>query len=513
MIVAWLVYSLVVSALLAVAALAADRALRLAGRSSRWVWLVALGASVLVPLMEWLVPGSVRTTLPPLAGGVMALPAIGAGTVDVVGRGVPLSLEALVLVGWASLTLALLLYTTLSALALRRRRATWRRAELDGGPVLVSEDTGPAAVGLIRGVVVVPEWVLGLDGARRRLLVRHEREHVRARDPAVQLVGLLAVVALPWNPVAWWLLARLRLAIELDCDARVLGEESDAVAYGSLLLEMGRRRSRLRLAAVSLAEPTSMLERRIRMIGRPLKRNRWKAAVFAALAGVAVAVACEAPAPTENAPLEPGALEETSLSRIVVEDAAPGPNCTPEVFLNGSLLRDVKKLERLDPAKVKRIQVLPRASAVIDAGGSIRLDPGCGVVLVTTTLEPVTTTEVAALAEGQDPSRDVDPTEGPQFTPFTARPELENPQHVMQALQENYPPLLRDAGIGGTVHVWVYIDETGTVRRAQINTGSEYPALNQAALRVAGTLEFSPALNGEEAVPVWVSIPIVFTTG
>ena len=36
--------------------------------------------------------------------------------------------------------------------------------------------------------------------------------------------------------------------------------------------------------------------------------------------------------------------------------------------------------------------------------------------------------------------------------------------------------------------------------------------MDQAALRVAPVFEFTPALNGDKAVPVWVSLPITFTT-
>jgi outer membrane biosynthesis protein TonB len=34
---------------------------------------------------------------------------------------------------------------------------------------------------------------------------------------------------------------------------------------------------------------------------------------------------------------------------------------------------------------------------------------------------------------------------------------------VQRALERNYPPLLRDAGIGGTPVVWFFIDENGRV--------------------------------------------------
>lgn len=101
-------------------------------------------------------------------------------------------------------------------------------------------------------------------------------------------------------------------------------------------------------------------------------------------------------------------------------------------------------------------------------------------------------------------------SEAPTFTPMTVRPQLTNNREVQEALQRHYPPLLRDAGIGGKVNVWFFIDEEGRVQNTQINTTSGYDAFDQAALRVADMMEFTPAYNRDQRVPVWVSFDITF---
>ena len=100
----------------------------------------------------------------------------------------------------------------------------------------------------------------------------------------------------------------------------------------------------------------------------------------------------------------------------------------------------------------------------------------------------------------------------PTFTPYTVKPELQNREAVSRALVRNYPPLLRDAGIGGTVLTWLLIDESGTVIRTQVKEGSGHEALDQAALKVADIMKFSPALNRDQKVKVWIQLPIVFKT-
>ena len=102
--------------------------------------------------------------------------------------------------------------------------------------------------------------------------------------------------------------------------------------------------------------------------------------------------------------------------------------------------------------------------------------------------------------------------DGPVFTPYTVKPDIRNRAEIARALEREYPPLLRDAGIGGTTQVWFYIDQEGVVRRVLLNRSSGHGPLDEAALRVASAIQFTPALNRDRRVPVWISLPITFTT-
>lgn len=103
-----------------------------------------------------------------------------------------------------------------------------------------------------------------------------------------------------------------------------------------------------------------------------------------------------------------------------------------------------------------------------------------------------------------------DLSKAPVFTPTTVRPRLLNADEVRRALEGFYPPVLRDAGIGGTVRVWFFLDAGGTVVKTLVDQSSGYGQLDEAALRVADRMEFSPAENRDQRVPVWVSVPITF---
>jgi protein TonB len=107
---------------------------------------------------------------------------------------------------------------------------------------------------------------------------------------------------------------------------------------------------------------------------------------------------------------------------------------------------------------------------------------------------------------------ETDISAAPTFTPYTVAPDLRNRSEVTRALEREYPPLLRDAGIGGTVNVWFFIDENGRVLDTRVQQSSGHKALDDAALRVANVMQFSPALNRDKRVKVWVAFPITFQT-
>lgn len=99
---------------------------------------------------------------------------------------------------------------------------------------------------------------------------------------------------------------------------------------------------------------------------------------------------------------------------------------------------------------------------------------------------------------------------GDGFTPFTVAPTITNRAEVARALDREYPQLLKNAGIGGTVQVSFHIDQRGRVLETRVDGSSGHASLDAAAQNVADVMRFTPAMNRENAVAVWVTLPIVF---
>ncbi len=116
--------------------------------------------------------------------------------------------------------------------------------------------------------------------------------------------------------------------------------------------------------------------------------------------------------------------------------------------------------------------------------------------------------ETLSAPRTRDP--ETDPSANPVFTPYTVSPEIKNRDEVQAALIREYPTILRDARIGGTVFVWFFISKEGRVLDRRVSESSGHAMLDQAALEVADVFRFSPALNRDNIVQVWIQFPIVF---
>ncbi|MEP6833744.1 MAG: M56 family metallopeptidase [Gemmatimonas sp.] len=296
MIAAWMLGSTVFALLLCVAAFAIERVMRLTGRPTRTPWVLALALAVVWPLMAPLV---LAPRLKASAGIPLVLPGSESSPAAMIAAQLPSQsaiweqrAATLLLVVWGVLSALMLWRLLMAARELSRVTRLAKRVQVDGESVLVTESLGPAVIGLWTPSVAVPEWFLQLDASLREMVLRHEREHCKSRDPQLVWLASLSVALMPWNIGAWILSRRLRLALEIDCDARTLGHESDSIKYSRLLLLIAQRQSSYPLAAM-LAESTSHLSRRIRaMQMTPLKKPVVRVVLFTGIATGALVVAC-----------------------------------------------------------------------------------------------------------------------------------------------------------------------------------------------------------------------------
>ena len=417
MIIAWIGYCLLISGLLALAAFATERALGYFRKPVRWGWFAAVVGSVTLPFAAFLAPGLLPgigaapwAPLVELSEAVVvssapaaAEPAawVGAGAMSALAGGV-----------WVLLAVGMLFHLGRAYGRLRAEMRTWTPGRVLGSPVMIADDRGPAVVGIRRSVVVMPRWIPELEDRLLRPVFLHEREHQRAGDHRLFATAVAALVLMPWNVFLWWQVSRLRLAIEFDCDRRVLQRGESARDYADALITVGGRVSAPLLAAAAFAERKPAVEQRLRRMTEPLARLR--------------------------IPRTLGASGVAALAIILVLGLPQ-----PEASMDAPAARD-------------------------------------------------------ALADQ------------PTFVVYDTPPVLQNVGEVQRALQRAYPRDLMDAGIGGRVEMWLYVDLSGAVANHELKTSSDNEALDRAAAEVVQQMRFSPARNQGEPTAVWVSQWVAF---
>ena len=285
---AWVVFVLVTSRVLTTGARFAHGLAAASRRPTRFVWLGAMILTAMWPLVALEVLRVARS-LPGLPWRWSAGEPryVGLIALALPNRDAARWLETVLLAAWSASSAMLLGRLAMNTMAARRWRRSLPLAVVDGVLVRMSADTGPALAGLLRMDLVLPVWVRELDLPTQRLVVAHELAHREARDPWLLWCATVLTALVPWNPLLWWQAGRLRLAIEADCDARVLRCGVRRAEYARLLLHIAERTVAVPRLAPALVSGATHLEHRIAAMSHDGTRVPLRGRILYALATTA----------------------------------------------------------------------------------------------------------------------------------------------------------------------------------------------------------------------------------
>jgi len=327
----WILYVFVITLILSAAALAAEYgARRRHSARSRWVWALTIVASIVIPTLIASVSIQVPSLLTPTVSR-KATPLRELTTIRVVplawvqehtGNIVAVRNENRTLQrAWVTVSVALLVALIANGAYVFWRKRRWKIGTIAGASVYISPDVGPAVVGLLRPRIVVPAWLAEASPSHQSMVIAHEQAHLAGYDPQLLTVGLCLVVLMPWNLPLWWQLRRLRCAIEVDCDARVLKNGLDTRQYGEMLIHVSQRPSVYIGAVAAMSESTSFLEDRIAlMVSSPAKWGSVTTVMFGSLALALVAVAAQVTPP--NVSSHDGTQQALALTPDILDQYA-----------------------------------------------------------------------------------------------------------------------------------------------------------------------------------------------
>jgi bla regulator protein blaR1 len=327
----WVLYVLIISAVLSAAGWLAEQALLQQRLQTRWAWMAAMALTVLLAylsLSALMGPHALRRM--PLATSWVAswtniqhvaplkLQALTTSQPTAASYAAALHWNAVIVRLWLLLSTLMMLAVAISGGHVLWRRRGWPMQLIDSHCVGITSNIGPAVVGLLRPTIAIPRWVLDRAAAEQQLILAHEASHLQARDPLMLTSALIALILMPWNVFLWWQWHRLRHAIEVDCDARVLRAGHDTHAYGEALIDVGQQRSRFVGIVAAMSETRTLLERRVEIMAtRARKPSTYAFAVLCILAAVVAAAATQIVAPESPRDRQEISVDPATLDRYV----------------------------------------------------------------------------------------------------------------------------------------------------------------------------------------------------
>lgn len=323
--IAWMIYAALVALALSAAAFTAERAARVRRKATRWVWLMAMLGSLALPALISSVtlrlPGMLQSgAMPPPVvlrdATSIPMPALLTSLDGSLPYGAPDPMAMWLRTSWIALSLLMLCALFASTILLQGRKRSWHEAVMCDERVLVAPDAGPAVAGLLRPRIVVPAWLLQAPEQQRDVLA-HERSHLNAGDPRLLALAVTLLALMPWNPLLWWQFHRLRRAIEVDCDARVLRGGRDLVAYCETLLHVGQCRAARIGLVPAMSESASFLEQRIKLM--LTKRNKWAGVSTLVLVFASLGMTVFAAQVTPPSGAAPGVKDAVTLPPTVLD--------------------------------------------------------------------------------------------------------------------------------------------------------------------------------------------------
>ncbi|MGD0736718.1 MAG: M56 family metallopeptidase [Terracidiphilus sp.] len=187
--------------------------------------------------------------------------------------------------------------------------------------------------------VILPADYAEWDAEKLRIVLAHERSHIRQGDFYLQMLAGVYAAVFWFSPLGWWLRRKLSDLGEAISDRAGLEEAASRVSYAQVLLEFAAM-PRPTLTGVAMARTTNLSHRIERLLNETIFRQSFAAsrrallvgllfplALIAATSMIRVEAAGQAPptppAPPVQAPAPAPPLPAAPLTGVSDPDQAP----------------------------------------------------------------------------------------------------------------------------------------------------------------------------------------------
>jgi hypothetical protein len=169
--------------------------------------------------------------------------------------------------------------------------------------------------------VLLPRNYTSWDEATLRIVLSHERAHVRQKDFLIHALAGLHCAFFWFNPFSWWLQRQLAELGEALSDCAAVEQAQSRTGYAEILLAFATR-ARWPLTAVAMASASNLTPRIERLLNdRGFERSFAKAQRLPIIAAAVVALAMFASTSMVRVHASP-------VDAAITADAAPNPPAT-----------------------------------------------------------------------------------------------------------------------------------------------------------------------------------------
>jgi len=213
------------------------------------------------------------------------------------------------------------------------------RLWLGGQPVALASDVALSpslhlrssrAIGspvTIGSAVLLPADYAEWDSEKLRIVLAHERSHIRQGDFYLQLLAALYSAIFWFSPLGWWLKSKLRNLGEAIGDHAALNHAASPASYAQLILEFAAL-PRPTLIGVDMARPSTIAQRIERLLNDSTFRQAFAAGKSRALIAV-LTVPVAIFAATALVRVEAAATVQSQAAAATIQSQTPTPAASP----------------------------------------------------------------------------------------------------------------------------------------------------------------------------------------
>lgn len=138
--------------------------------------------------------------------------------------------------------------------------------ELQQGIIATNQITIPISYGLFRPRIAVPgNFEQQFSEAEQKIIIAHERAHLKAGDPWWYLIANIICATFWWNPAAWWAFRNLQDSSELAADATACSSPAESILLADSLIKLAKK-TVMFSSGLSVLGKTSNLNHRVKVL-------------------------------------------------------------------------------------------------------------------------------------------------------------------------------------------------------------------------------------------------------